>query len=315
MSYTIIVDSVACIPNSELKKRSIKVLPLKISLDGKHYLDRTSDKQLLPFYSNQIIKNARKAFSVTPTENDMVNYALKRVAPYYDQALVLTIAKEYSPIYYRCIDAAVRVSEEAEEGRRARGKESVFVLSCKDSGSVAAGQGLVALYADNLLRDGMSFASLTSSLDTFSSNVKSLTIISDSVFIRQQVKAKGNKTMSYPAALLSNAIGIAPIANNQNGEIDILARTSIGLQNSINRVFDYCIDRLEEGLHTPIINVSYSGNIVCLKRLQSYFRLKRACDDAGVKLLIGTMTLAAGVNLGTKAISVGIAPINQTATP
>ena len=90
---------------------------------------------------------------------------------------------------------------------------------------------------------------------------------------------------------------------------------SRGFDNSVNRVLGYCCDRVLDGLVAPLINISFAGDPKSLMHHNNFKRLQHVCDDNGVALYVGVMTLAASINLGPGAMSIGIAPINQSINP
>jgi len=88
-----------------------------------------------------------------------------------------------------------------------------------------------------------------------------------------------------------------------------------GTDASMNSLFEYAAQSIEDGLYLPIINLSYAGNTEDLHQFESYAHLLKTAEENNVKVLIGVMGLAAGVIFGPGAITLGIAPKNQTAIP
>ncbi|MEO0368062.1 MAG: DegV family protein [Pseudomonadota bacterium] len=308
MNYVIVIDSVGCVPESEIKKRSIKVMPLAVTFEGVDYYDTVDESSLISIHNAGRVGVKTESVSVTPTEQNVHDYMNKQVMPNYDVALCQLIGRNYTPIY----DAFQAVSKSYSV--KAPAKES-FVMNCLETGSLAAGQGLTALYSDDLLSEGIDIADYREVIDDFKTLVKSITIVRDSVYIRHRVKQKGNKTVSLPVAMLANALQVSPIANNQCGEIDIIDMKSMGFDKSVDRVLGYCCDRAEEGLVAPLINISFAGDPVTLNKHSNFKRLQHICDDSGIALYTGVMTLAASINLGPGSMSIGIAPINQDIDP
>lgn len=315
MKYALVLDSVACVPEQELHRRPIKILPLSVSFEGTQYVDTTDEKALVAIHNAGRISVKSNALSITPTADDIRRFILKKVATDYDVAICQTIGKTYTPIYdgYRTVSQSI--AADAKHVRAPLGIDSPFRMSVVDTGSLAAGQGLIALHADDLMREGLDITDYRPIIEDFKTLVKAFTIVRDSVYIRHRVKQKGNKTVSLPIALLANALSISPIANNQNGGIDIIDMKNRGFDSSVNRVFGYCSERVIEGLVAPLINISFAGDPKTLIHHSNFKRLQHVCDDHGVALYVGVMTLAASINLGPGAMSVGIAPINQSVAP
>ncbi len=315
MKYAFVLDSVACVPEQELQRRSIKILPLAVSFEGTQYVDTTDEKALIAIHNAGRISVKSDAMSITPTEDDIRRFILKKVAIHYDVAICQSIGRPYTPIYEGYREVSQSIAADAKHVRTPLGIESPFRMSVVDSGSLAAGQGLIAMYADDLMRDGLDITDYRPLIEDFKTLVKSFTIVRDSVYIRHRVKQKGNKTVSLPVALIANALAISPIANNQNGGIDIIDMKNRGFDSSVNRVFGYCCERVIEGLVAPLINISFAGDPKTLVHHSNFKRLQHVCDDHNVALYVGVMTLAASINLGPGAMSIGIVPINQTVNP
>ncbi len=315
MKYALVLDSVACIPEQELRRRPIKILPLTVKFEDVQYVDTTEEKALIPIHRAGRISVKSNAYSVTPDADNIRRFILKSVASKFDVAICQTIGQAYTPIYDGYKTVAQSIASDAKHIRMPLGIHSPFRMSVVDTGSLAAGQGLVALYTDDLMREGLDFTDYRPIVEDFKTLVKSFTIVRDSVYIRHRVKQKGNKTVSYPVALIANALAISPIANNQNSGIDIIDMRNRGFDNSVNRVLGYCCERVLEGLVAPLINISFAGDPKSLMHHNNFKRLQHVCDDSGVALYVGVMTLAASINLGPGAMSIGIAPINQDIDP
>ena len=315
MKYSIVVDSVACLPEQEIKQRGIKVLPLKVTFEDVKYIDTYEEKALLAIHKAGRVGIKSKALSITPTEDDIRDFVLKNVVLNCDLAICQTIAKEYTPIFQAYKSVSDSLAAQAKKVREEKGETIPFRMTSMDTGSLAAGQGLIALHSDNLLRSGVPYSEFKPVIEDFKTLVRSITIVQDPVYIRHRVKQKGNKTVSLPVALIAKALEFAPIANNQNGNIDIIDMKVRGFDKAVERVLEYCVDCVNDGLVAPLVNISFAGDPKALTKHNSYKRLQHACDDAGVTLYVGVMTLAASINLGPGTLSVALAPINQEVLP
>jgi len=82
----------------------------------------------------------------------------------------------------------------------------------------------------------------------------------------------------------------------------------LGYEKMVNRLLSYACDRIEQGLYLPFVNIFYAGNMSDISYLDQYQRYN-------VTILESVMSLAAGVNYGPQAFSVGIAPRDQSIEP
>jgi fatty acid-binding protein DegV len=315
MKYAIVMDSVGCIPEKEYNKRSIKLLPLAVRFDGVHYVDSYIEKALIPIHAAKRVGIESDSVSVTPSSDDVRKYLIKEIAPTFDVAIFQTVGQSYTPIFQSCKAVSDSIAADAKATRLKAGITTPFRMTTSDTGTVVAGQGLIALYSDDLLQTGMSLSEFTPLIEDFKALVKTFIVVKDSVYARHRQKQKGNKTVSYPVAVIAKALHVSPITLAQNQKIDVVDLKTRGFDNSLEKVLEYCIDRVREGLLAPLINISVAGDPTTLTKHNSYKRLQHVCHDASIELYVGVMTLGATINVGPGAVSVGIAPSNQDEEP
>ena len=270
---------------------------------------------MLPIHAAGRVGIKTDSVSITPSANDVRKYLIRNIAPSFDVAIFQTVGQSYTPIYQSCRTVSESISADAKSIRLEKGITTPFRMTSSDTGTVVAGQGLIALYSDDLLQAGMSLADFTPTIEEFKVLVKTFIIVRDSVYARHRQKQKGNKTVSYPVAVLAKTLQVSPITLAQNQNIDVVDLKTRGFDNALGKVLEYCIDRVREGLLAPLINISIAGDPASLIKNNSYKRLQHVCADAGVKVYVGVMTLGATINVGPGAVSVGIAPVNQTQEP
>ena len=315
MKYSIIMDSVGCLPEYEFRTRPIELLPLKITFEGVDYVDTYEESALIPIHRAERIGVKSGSVSITPTAEDVRQFILKEISPNYDLAIGQTVGESYTPIIDAFTANVDSIVADAKPERDQAEISTPFRLTATETGTVVAGQGLIALYSDECLKSGMGLSDFGVTIEDFKSLVKTFIIVRDSVYARHRQKQKGNKTISYPVALLANALEMSPITVAQNNQIDVIDLKTRGFDNSIDKLLNYCCDRVQEGLAAPMINLSFAGDPAALTKHNAFKKLQHVCDDAGVALYVGVMCLAASINTGPGALSVGIAPINQDAQP
>ena len=75
----------------------------------------------------------------------------------------------------------------------------------------------------------------------------------------------------------------------------------------MQKLFDFAIQRIQAGLMTPTMCVSYGGELSALHALPGYDRLREACAANDVELFESVMSLTGMVNVGKGAIVLGFA--------
>lgn len=315
MKYSIIIDSVGCLPEAEFRTRPIELLPLVVTFDGVKYVDTYEEKALVPIHTAGRVGVKSDSVSITPLPEDVRKFMLRNIIQKYDLAVGQTVGQSYTPILNSFRVASDSIAADAKSVRSKLGLTAPFRMTAMETGTVVAGQGLIALYSDDLLQSGMDLNDFKPVIEDFKTMVKTFIIVKDSVYARHRQKQKGNKTISLPVALLANALSLSPITLAQNNKIDVIDLKTRGFESSIEKMLKYCLDRVKEGLVAPLINLSFAGDPALVTAHDSFKKLQQACDDANVKLYIGVMCLAASINTGPGALSIGIAPINQEALP
>ena len=314
MKYAIVIDSSAALPESFIKERPIKKLPLIVNIDGEEFPDHTSTKRLLKVYASGKINVKADIQTSPPTQEEIKEFFLKKIVPKYDVAICLIVSKEISPLFDSISAVAHSIAAESKALRDKLGIEHPFRVTYMNTGTAAAGHGLVAVYADVVLSKGMGFAKYKIQVENFKKVAKSFTVLEDIVYSRYRARLRGHDVVPLSTALIGKAIGLAPIALIQNDIVDPVSK-QIGFSKAVNRLFDYAIMRIEEGLHLNCINVSYGGPSSDLEEYSSFLELQKKCKQSNVVLLVGVSNLATAVNFSPKSVSLGIAPRNHKAIP
>lgn len=315
MKYAIVTDSVGCIPEDEFNQRSMKLFPLAVSFEGVQYFDTNSEKVLLPMHAAARVGVKSNSLSITPTKENIHKYVVEQLVPYYDSVFFFTPGSTFTPIYDTCKSVADSIAAEAKAIRTEKSITTPFRISYVSTRTGLSGQGLVALYADDLIKAGTPLTEFTSKIAETTPLVQAIVLVRDIVYARHRQKLKGNDSMSLPAALLAKALKISPITKLHNNELVVIDTKTRGFDNSLNKVFEFCIEQISFGLAIPIINITIAGNPASLNQYNGFKRLQLECSKRDVRLLVGVMTLAGSIQIGCGTVAVGIAPLDPEATP
>ncbi|RBP51067.1 DegV family protein [Arenicella xantha] len=314
MSYTIIIDSSAQLPESYIKDRPITVLPLHISLNGNVFSDRISENKLIDIYNSGEITVDAQISSEPITTGELIEFMVEKIIPNYDTAICQTIAKAHSATYDNYTNAINSILIESRRLRAAQDLPRPFRMTYMSTGNTSTGQGLVAAYADALVSRGYEFNKYKSQIEKFKVFAKSYTTIKDMVYGRHKSKQRGVSSVSYPTAVIMNKTGVVPIVCNNNEKMWV-----IGLQpkfeKAVNRIFRYAIERIKEGLYFNTIIVSIADDTGRLDNFSEYSKLISVAQQAGVQVLVNVMTLTIASNYGPGSFSLGIAPKNSKVEP
>jgi len=315
MKYAIIIDSVAAVPSYFIEQRPFAVMPVSVEVDGEVVPDSFSQEELIEFYTGGSLKVKSKVSSSPPTKEQISQLITEEIAPKYDYAFCLPVSRQISPTYDNFQAAANGISKLAREKRDKLGIEHSFHMNCVNSGSTISGCGLIAIYADMILSKGISYNDYANTIQKFTRVVHNYGVVTDVLYSRARAQEKGIKSLSLPAALIGKTVGLNPIVQISHDHVTKPVAMKRGIDASVNSLFDYASEQIGSGLYAPIINISYAGNTDDLNQFESYATLLKTAQENKVKVLIGIMSLAAGVIFGPGAVTLGIAPKNQSAAP
>ncbi len=290
-------------------------MPVSVQVDGQLVPDTFDEKTLIDFYTSGQLQVKSSIVSSPPSQEQITELITETVAPKYDYAFCQTISKQISPTFDNFQLASQGIARKAREVRNELGIEHSFHMNCINTGSTISGCGLIAIYADMILSKGKSFNDFLKIINMFTRAVHCYASVTDVLYSRARAQEKGIKTMSLPAALLGKTVGLNPVVRISYDHVTKPVLMKRGIENSVNAMFDYAIARIPEGLFAPIVNISYAGELTDLEQFSSYQKLLDVAEKHKVVVLTGVMNLAAGVIFGPGAVTMGIAPKNQTAEP
>jgi len=314
MKYAIIVDSTAALPEAFVKERDIKILPLHIHLNGESFPDYTSELKLEEVYDSGQI-NVKADIATSPlTLEEMKDYFLKNIVPEYDVAVCQSVSKELSVIYENIGTTAHSIARDSRRLRNQLDISTPFRITYMNTGTTGAGQGLVAIFAEAALSKGMEYTNYKTQVNRFTQSVKGFTIVKDIIYSRNRSRTRGLDVVSLPKALFGKVIGMSPIVVVQNDEL-VPVVMQVGFAKSANRLFNYAIDRIKEGLYFDCINISIAGATKELAKYSAFSQLQEVAKKSRVSLMVGVSTFSSSINYSPGCISMGIAPKNQDAIP
>ncbi len=315
MKYVIIVDSMSNMPEHVLKTRdNIKVIPLNIHIKGEAELDLLNTEQLRQFYRKNPLTEGTKADATSPTPEQMSVFLLNEIAPHYDCALFQSTSAILSDVF-KCIkECAETIEQDAQVIRKMAGITEPFKLLFSNSGNSSSGQTVLALYTDALLNTGIAPVAAVENANQFKKVVTTYSIISDIMEARTRMKMVGHKTISMTSAVSGQLQRNAPLVSLRNDEFKI-HHLKITYKQAIKSLFEHAEKCIEDGLHLPIIHVSYAGRVRDLHKMKEFQSLQNKAKKHRVTVISGMMSISACINYSTDSISLGIAPKDQKAEP
>ena len=214
MSYRIIADS-SCDMNDEIKSKvDIELIPFRISVDGKEYVD--NENLDLKDMMNTMIASPNPIKTSCPAPGDFLE-AFKGE----DDCFVVTISSRLSGAY----NSAVLAKEMALE------ENSNRFIHVFDSKSASIGETLVALKIKECKDEGLSNEDVVKEVDKF---IADLTTMFTLESLDNLIK---NGRISKTKGLIASVLNFKPIMGSEDGEI-LLEENVRGSKKAFNKLVE-----------------------------------------------------------------------------
>ncbi|ROS01207.1 DegV family protein with EDD domain [Sinobacterium caligoides] len=306
MSAVLVVDAGCDLPKSYLDENNIQVLPITVLIDGKEFVDNKDPEVLKNFFSEKLTSRDRKGYSVAWDSDEMSQFVLEKLVPKHDFALVETITKSRSPLFDNAREASFKVLGAYKNHQPDRRIPS-FAMRVINTGTLFAGQGLLAVKTNQLIKSGVTKCELRRSVDKFKEQVYSYAVPPDVAYLRSRIKLRGDTSISWAAATIGKALHVTPILCGREDDTFPVAKVR-GHAKAINLMFDVACKRIrEDSLTMNTVVLSIADEIEKLEQFEGYARLKSCCEQHDVELITCMMGLTGCVNLGPGTISISVA--------
>ena len=306
MRIGIVVDSACDLPTDFIKEHDIVLLPITVRIGEAVLADHREEDATLAFLNAHVATGGAEAETIPFSVNQIRDLFLQRLVIDYDHVFCLTITRTRSPIHDNALQASFAILNDYRPVRQAAGHNSPFALRVLDTQNLFAAQAVSAVEAVRLRDEGVSVAQMREQLEKLANNVHGYMITRDLYYIRARGRHKGDRSVSLFSAALGSALDIKPVLHGYRGETAPVAKIK-GFDNAVQRLFDFVARRVAHGLMTPVVCVSYGGELDELRALPGYAALKQVCAEHGVSVYESVMSLTGMVNVGKGAVTIGFA--------
>lgn len=236
--YKIVADSSTDVDKSFLEKFPVTLVPFKLYLDGKEYVD-DSALDVDQFVADmKLIVNTPK--SACPSPNDF----LEHFSGEEDEIYVVTISSKLSGTYNSAI-LAKNIYESDNPGKK--------FIHIFDSLGAAAGETLVSRKIHEFKRLGMQKEELVEKMTDFIANMRVL-FISES--LNNLIK---NGRISKFKGLIATTLNILPIMGaDGKGEIQLVEKVR-NSNKAYLRLIEIIVDELNKN-GRDIVSITHVGN-------------------------------------------------------
>lgn len=295
---TLFVDSACDLPKPLLDKKSVKVLPATIVYDKNSLQDFRDPEQTISLYESGVLDKNHDS-ETAPTSSDQIITILERAIVQGEKDLIVqTVNRVRSPTYENALQA-VAILEKKYAGKGLQ-------MRVQDSRTIFTGQGVLAAHTLALMDRGVEGTKLRRTIDLLSSKVHAFQVPVDVFYLRERSRKKGDNSISWLGAMVGRTLKVSPVVLAIDDKTFPVTKIR-GFENAAEALFKHTLNKVNEGLLSPFVCISFAGNPGILHDLPGYSDLLIAIKQRKYQAIVSPMSLSGGVNLGPGTLSVGFA--------
>ena len=275
---TIVTDSVACLPDEQVKKYGIRVVPIKILFEDKIYRNGVD---LAPSEAYQLLARAPDSFTTSPSSPSDYADIFRELVSNGQDIFCLAISSKLSTAFNVACLAAKQVEQELPQSN----------IEVMDSKNATASQGFIALAAAHSAAKG-------NELDEV---VKVAGIVRDRVqfLLALETIRHAYRTGRIPkiATQMGSMLGVKPLLTISNGVVHLsgIARTK---QSGLKRLLETMRRKAgKQPVHVAIMHTAIPEEAEELKQVIS-------TEFNCVELLLTEVSPIIGYAIGTGALGI-----------
>jgi DegV family protein with EDD domain len=308
MRIGIVVDSACDLPPDYIEHHGIVMLPISVRIGETVLADHRDEQATLSFLHSDVAKRAAEAETIPYTAQQIRDLFLQRLVIDFDHVFCTTISSTRSPIFDNATQASFAILNDYKPVRQAAGYTTPFALRVVDSRNLFAAQAVPAVEAVRLREAGASVQAIRERMEHVADHLHGYLVPRDLYYIRARGRAKGERSVGLLSAALGSALDIKPILHCHRGQTAPVAKVK-GFEQASEHLFGAVAKRVRHGLVTPVLCVSYGGELSELQALPGYRELRLTCAEHDVELHESVMSLTGMINVGKGAVAVGYADV------
>jgi DegV family protein with EDD domain len=298
MRIGIVVDSACDLPPDFIERENITILPV--------LADVRNEEATFSFLTGETAARAFEAESTPFTVQQVHDLFLSKLVLDYDYVFCITTTRTRSGIYDNAVQASYTILNDYKPVRAASGNNMPFALRVIDSQNVFAAVGVLVIEAARLRAAGEAPPKIRARLENLALYTQGYMVPPDLHYMRNRLKKRGDRSVSFISAALGTALDIKPVLHCNRGETGPVAKLK-GLNNAVEKMFDFAAQRVRAGLMTPTVGLSYGGQLDEMRNMPGYTRLRDTCAENNVEVFETFMGLSGLVNVGKGAVVVAFA--------
>ena len=286
MGVSIIADAVSNLFPEILEenKLDIRVMNMHLTIGDREYNcynDKLDIKEFSKTYF-QMMEEGHKATTTLVNTYDFLE-AFKEEIDKGNKVICFCMAKGISGTYSSAVMAATEINENYKE-------EMVHVIDTRTAG---LGEGMQAIHADELVKQGKSFEEIVAECERYKMFVRSDFTVDNIKFLISTGR------VSRLLAKFANLINIKVLLKHNDESKIAFAGSVIGRKNSIKKLSKMVIEKIDTNVE-QIIYITHCDSLVDAIKIKEYLR------ESGLKnkIKIYDYDLISGAHIGPKSLAV-----------
>lgn len=305
MRVGVVVDSACDLPKEYLEENKIVILPITIHLDGTDLLDQRDPEATLAFYNEHM--GAKGDGGTSPfTVGQIKDLFLTKLVIDYDFVFCLTIASSRSPIFDNATKASLAILSDYKPIRAKAGIPGPFALRVIDSQNLFAAQGVIAVEAVRMIKAKEPPNKIRERLEYLVQNTYGYMLPRDLYYLRTRAQKKGDKSVGWLQYALGSALDIKPLIRGFRNETGPVAKLR-HFEDGAAKCFAYLGERIQKGLLTKTICLSYGGDLAEMRKLPGYADLITLARAQNIDFFESIMSITGGINVGEGSLTFAFA--------
>lgn len=306
MRIGLVIDSTCDLPGSYIESKRIELLPITVKIGDAVYADMRNEQATLEFLRLHVAERGAEAESMPFSVQQIQDLFLKKLVIDYDHVFCLTVTRTRSQIYDNAAQASFAILNDYRPIRAAAGHTSPFALRVIDTQNLFAAQGVTAVEAVRMIEAGEGVAKIRARLENIAINTHGYMVPRDLMYLRTQTRLRGDKSVSLLSAALGSALDIKPVLYCNRGDTKPVAKIR-GFEPAVRRAYAFICERIQAGLMTPSMFLSYGGPLEEMRLLPGYQSVVDTCREHNIELFESVMSVTGMTKVGKGSLAFGFA--------
>ena len=306
MRIGIVADSACDLPEDFIERENITILPVTVQIGQAVLADVRNTDATMNFLTGETAARAFEAETTPFTVQQVHDLFINKLVHDYDYVFCITTTRTRSGIYDNAVQASYTILNDYKPVRAASGNNTPFALRVIDSQNVFAAVGVLVIEAARMRAAGEAPPKIRAHIESLANNLQGYMVPPDLHYLRNRIKKRGDKSVSFFSAALGTALDIKPILHCNKGETGPVGKVK-GFNAAAEKMFDFAAKRVRAGLLTPTMSLSYGGELDEMRKLPGYDHLREVCAEHNVEVFESFMGLSGLVNVGKGAMVVAFA--------